>query len=119
MNSTLRSLVFWMVLVIVGVLVWSFSSQLNTKAKSMTFTEFVGLVDTKQIGAVTLTGQEITGTSRSNEAFRVIVPLGGQYEGLVNRLIGNDVVVTVKQEATSPWGALLGTWAPILLKIGF
>src|SRR5688572_24381334 len=113
-----------MVLVIVGVLVWSFSSGLKTNAKSMTFTEFVGLVESKEVATVTMTGQEILGTSRrNNENFRVIVPVGGQYSregnGLVNDLIASGAAVTVKQEATSPWGALLGTWAPILLMIGF
>jgi cell division protease FtsH len=108
-----------MVLVIVGALVWNFSAQFQTKAKTMTFTEFVGLVNTGQVSTVTITGQDVTGTTKANESFRTIAPAGGQYEGLVNDLILKDVVVINRPEANSPWATLLGTWAPILLMIGF
>ena len=34
MNSTLKSLLFWMVLVVVGVLVWNFSTRFQTRDKA-------------------------------------------------------------------------------------
>ena len=49
MNSTLKSLVFWMALVIIGVIVWSFSTQLQTSLQPLTFSEFMGAVDAGQI----------------------------------------------------------------------
>jgi cell division protease FtsH len=117
LNSTLKSLVFWMVLVVVAVLVWSFSEKLKTNAKPLSFTQFMAAVDAGQIDAVTMTGNEITGTSKANEGFRTIAP--PQYEGLANKLLEKAVVVTAREPSTSPWTALLGTWAPILLMIGF
>ena len=42
-----------------------------------------------------------------------------QYEGLANRLLERNVVVTAREPTASPWTALLSTWVPILLMIGF
>jgi cell division protease FtsH len=117
LNSTLKSLVFWMVLVVVGVLVWNFSSRFQRSENPISFSEFISFVDSGQVARVTLTGHEVTGTLKSNEAFKTVAPL--QYEGLANRLIERNVIVHAKEAAASPWGTLLMSWAPILLLIGF
>ena len=117
MNSTLKNLVFWMALVVVGVLVWNFSTGLQTSAKPLTFSEFMTSVDAGDIARVTITGNEITGASKGNESFRTYAP--PQFEGLANRLLERGVVVTAREPAASPWTALLYSWAPILLMIGF
>ena len=117
MNSTLKSLVFWMVLVVVGVLVWNFSTRFQTSAKPLSFSEFMLAVDAGQVARVTITGNEITGVSKTNDNFRTYAP--PQYEGLVNKLIDRNVTVTAREPTTSPWAALLYSWAPILLMIGF
>ena len=59
MNSTMRSLVFWMAMAVIAVMVWNFSTKFQTAAKSLTFTEFMMAVDTGQIAAVTITGNEL------------------------------------------------------------
>ena len=117
LNSTLKSLVFWMALVIIGVVVWNFSTQLQTGFQPLSFSEFLGAVDAGQIERVTIAGNEITGVNTANESFRTYAP--PQYEGLANRLIERNVVVSAREAATSPWATLLYSWAPILLMIGF
>ena len=117
MNSTLKSLVFWMALVVIGVLVWNFSTKFQTSHKPLTFTEFMASVDAGQIDRVTITGNEIIGVNKANENFRTYAP--PQYEGLANRLLDRNVSVSAREPATSPWAALLYSWAPILLMIGF
>ena len=117
MNSTLKSLVFWMALVVIGVLVWNLSTQFQATHKSLTFTEFMASVDAGQIDRVTITGNEITGVDKGNENFRTYAP--GQYEGLANRLLERNVILSAREPAASPWAALLYSWAPILLMIGF
>ncbi|MDA1184838.1 MAG: ATP-dependent zinc metalloprotease FtsH [Acidobacteria bacterium] len=117
MNSTLKSLVFWMALVIIGVIVWNFSTQLQTSLQPLSFSEFMSAVDAGQIERVTITGNEITGVNTANESFRSYAP--PQYEGLANRLIERNVIVTAREPTSSPWATLLYSWAPILLMIGF
>ena len=117
MNASLRSLVFWMALVIIGVIVWNFSTQLQTSLQPLSFSEFMGAVDAGQIEQVTIAGNEITGTNTANESFRSYAP--PQYEGLANRLIERNVIVSAREATASPWATLLYSWAPILLMIGF
>ena len=117
MNSTTRSLLFWMVLVVVVALIWNLSSQFRTGDNAVDFSEFIRWVDTGQVNRVELTGNEIVGTSTSGELFRTYAP--PQYEGLANKLIERDVVVQAREAAASPWATLLYSWAPILLIIGF
>ncbi len=117
MNSTLRSLVFWMVLVVVVVLIWNVSTQFQTADNSVNFSDFLRQVDAGEISSVELAGNEISGTYTSGSRFRSYAP--PQYEGLVNRLVDRDVTVTAREATTSPWATLLYSWAPILLIIGF
>ena len=117
MNSTLKSLVFWVVLVLVGGLVWNFSTRFQTAQKPETFSEFMSKVDAGQVARVTFTGNEITYTAKNGEGFRTYAP--AQYEGLANKLLERNVAVAAREPTTSPWAALLYSWAPILLMIGF
>jgi cell division protease FtsH len=116
-NSTLKSLVFWMALVVIGVLVWNFSTKFQTSQKPLSFTEFMAAVDAGQVDSVTIVGNEITGINKARENFRTYAP--PQYEGLANRLLERNVILSAREPATSPWAALLYSWAPILLMIGF
>jgi len=116
-NSTTRSLLFWMVLVVVVALIWNLSSQLRNGDSPVSFSEFMQWVNTGQVDRVELTGNEITGTDSSGQQFTTYAP--PQYEGLVNTLLERDVMVDAKEAAPSPWASLLYAWAPILLIIGF
>jgi cell division protease FtsH len=118
LNSTLKSLVFWMVLIVVGAMVWRFSSNLNSPAENMKLSDFMTAVQNKQVAAVQITGNDLTGTTRTGQTFRVYVP-AEHYEGLANQLIDGGVEVTAREATTSPWATLLYSWAPILLMIGF
>jgi cell division protease FtsH len=123
LNSTLKSLLFWMVLIVVGVLIWQFSTGLQRNETSMTFSQFMKHVDNGEVASVTMTGNELTGsltTSASGDGstkFRLYAP--PQYEGLANKLAERNIQITAKPETTSPWATLLYSWAPILLMIGF
>ena len=49
MNSTLKSLLFWIGLVVIGALIWQFSNNLQKAEKLVSFTEFMDLVDSQKI----------------------------------------------------------------------
>src|SRR5690242_16211071 len=123
MNSTLKSLLFWMVLIVVGVLIWQFSTSFQRTEAPMPFSLFLKHVDDGQVVSVVMTGNELTGVLSTtangdgNAKFRTYAP--PQYEGLANKLSDKGVQITAKPETTSPWATLLYSWAPILLMIGF
>jgi cell division protease FtsH len=123
LNSTLKSLLFWMVLVVVGVLIWNFSTTFAGKSENpWPFSQFLKAVDDEQVASVVMVGHEITGTLKTNTAgngsdkFRTYAP---DYQGLANKLYDKGIPISAKPETTSPWTALLYSWAPILLMIGF
>ena len=117
MNSTLKSLLFWMVLVVVGVVIWNVSRNFQSRERTATFSEFMSWADAGTVASVEIAGQDITGRTKSNETFHTYAP--NQYDGLVNKLIDRGVVVKAKEPAASPWASLLYSWAPVLLMIGF
>ena len=117
MNPSVRSFAFWMVLVVVVVLIWNLSTDFQARDESVSFSEFIRMVDSGQVESVTLAGNEVSGSTTSGESFRSFAP--PQYEGLVNRLVERDVAVSAREAAGSPWTTLLYTWAPFLLILGF
>ena len=117
MNPSVRSFAFWMVLVVVVVLIWNFSTDFQARDESVSFSEFIRMVDSGQVESVTLTGSEVSGSTTSGESFRSFAP--PQYEGLVNKLVERDVAVSARDAAGSPWATLLYTWGPLLLIVGF
>jgi cell division protease FtsH len=119
-NSTVKSLVFWVALVVVGVAIYKLTSQLQKVDESITFTKFMELVNDpngSQVEKVLITGQEITGVTKQNDRFRTHHPI--QYEGLGNELMAAKVQVDSKEATGSPWASLLLSWGPMLLIIGF
>ena len=116
MNLNLRSLVFWPALVVAAILIWTVSSQFRAEDSSVTFSEFIRLVDAGQVDSVTLTGSDIAGRTASGDRFRTYAP--PQYDRLVNTLVDRNVTVTAAATTGGPW-ALLYTWAPLLLIVGF
>ena len=117
MNSTLKSLAFWMVLVVVGVLIWNFSTKFQQHDRQVNFSEFMSWVESGTVVKVELTGQEIAGRTKSGEPFHSYAP--AQYDGLVNKLIDRGVMVQAKEPTTSPWASLIYSYGPILLFGGF
>jgi cell division protease FtsH len=118
-SSTLKSLLFWMVLVVVAVLIWNFSTGLQGSEQVVPFSDFLAKVENGEVDEVTITGPEIVGALKIgvDNKFRTYAP--AQFEGLGNLLHGKNIRITAKPQTTSPWANLLYSWAPILLMIGF
>jgi cell division protease FtsH len=122
LNSTLKSLLFWMVLIVVGILIWNFSTIYQRSEAPIPFSQFLQDLDKGEVASVVITGNEITGkltisNGDGSSGFRTYAP--PQYTGLANKLADRNVTIVAKPETTSPWATLLYSWAPILLMIGF
>jgi ATP-dependent Zn proteases len=106
-----------MALVVLGVLIWNFSTKFQHAEKTITFSEFMQAADSGQVARVVITGQDLSGTKKDNDHFQTYVP--AQFDGLVNKLIEKGVQVTAKEPTVSPWATILYSWGPFLLIIGF
>ena len=119
MNSTFKSLLFWLAIVVAAVAIYQFSS-LQQSDDEFTFTEFLTKVEAGHVEEVTFAGNKISGkltTEASGKAFHTYAP--PNVEGLVNDLRAKNVNVKAVDTAVSPWASMLLTWAPIALLIGF
>jgi cell division protease FtsH len=117
LNSTLKSIVFWVVLVVVAVLVYSFTNTWQSGQRNATFSELMDLVQKQQIEKVTMTGNDIAYVTANNQSYRTILPEG--MDGFANTLLDSGITLDVKPATASPWTNLLYSWAPILLFMGF
>src|SRR5262249_8188480 len=106
-----------MVLVIVGVLIWNFSTTFQTRDNPLLFSKFIDQLDKNEVVSVIMTGNEITGTTKQGTKFRTYAP--PQYEGLGNKLVERNVEVEAKEPTGSPWAAIIYAWAPLIIMIGF
>jgi cell division protease FtsH len=116
-NSTLKSLLFWTALFVVGLLIWNVSTRFQRPERRVSFSEFMSWVGSGSVAKVEIVGQDLTGTTKANETFHAYVPT--QYDGLVNDLMKANVQVNAKEPTASPWASLLLGWAPTLLIVGF
>jgi cell division protease FtsH len=121
LNSTLKSLLFWLVLVVIGALIWQFSSNLQKSEELVSFTKFLQLVSNKQITSVEISGNEITARavgadSATNPGYRAYFP---DYPDLVKELRAAEVEIRATRESGTSWTMLMLTYAPIVLMIGF
>jgi len=122
-NSTLKSLLFWMALVVVLALIWQFSTALNGGSSQITFSDFMAHVKKNEVAEVSFTGNEITGkysavdTQGASKSFSTYVP--PSYTGLANKLDELGIAVNARPEHAGAWTTILLSWAPIILMIGF
>ena len=117
MNFTFKRVLFGMGLVVVGVLLWTFSTTFQTHEGPVAFSDFMADVDSGNVEQVTITGHAIAGIYRTdNENFRTYAP--SQYDGLAKKLIERGILVTATAPTQSSLTSFLSLWAPILLLIG-
>jgi hypothetical protein len=63
-----------MALVVLGVLIWNFSTKFSPVRRGPNFSEFMQSADSGTIARVTITGQEINGFTKANEHFQTYAP---------------------------------------------
>jgi cell division protease FtsH len=108
--------VFWLVIVLSGVLLWQVVKAGGTgaKQKEINFTEFMSQVDQGNVQNVTITGTEVTGAFRNEKTtFHVVVP--PNYSDMYKTLREKGVNITVKDVQGGSWPTWLLNLAPLIL----
>ena len=70
MNSTVKTVVFWLVIVLAGVLLWQVVKGANSGAKEreIIYSEFMSQVDKDNISEVTVVGNDIHGKYKNDKS---------------------------------------------------
>ena len=97
MNSTVKTIVFWLVIVLAGVLLWQVVKGANsgTKEREINYSEFMSQVDQNNVSEVTVLGSDVRGKFKNDKtAFHVVVP--PNYSEMYKPMRDHGVNITVK-----------------------
>jgi cell division protease FtsH len=116
-NSTIKTVVLWVVLLLVGVVLWKMIQGGNSGIKDteISFTDFMDKVAKGQVQEVQIENNLARGKYRNdkNSAFHVYVPSNNPE--MLKALQSNGVSVTFKDGQGSNWPMWIFQFSPILL----
>ena len=116
MNSTVKTVAFWLVIGLSALLLWQViqAGRSGQKDKEVNFSQFLADVEQGNVHEVTVDGQQLHGKYRDGSAFHAVAP--PVYPDMFKTLKDKGVVITVKDANSGSWPLqLLGTWAPLIL----
>ncbi len=117
MNSTVKTVVFWLVIVLSAFLLWQVmkAGSAGPKEKEPNFSQFLSDVDQGNVKDVTITGMEVRGHYRNdNSPFHTTAPVN--YPDIYKMLKDKGVTMNIRDMSSGSWPLqLLGTWAPLIL----
>ena len=121
MNPVSRNLGLWLLLLLLGLLLWSVVTKQQPREPEVPFSNFLEAVDENRVYDVSMQGQAIHGHYKAErggpgEGFKTYAPKDAD---LVKTLHDKSVVIDVKPEDNEPWYLVaMVNWAPMLLLVG-
>jgi cell division protease FtsH len=115
-NSTVKTVVLWVVLLLVGFVLWKMIQGGNSSAKDeeISYSDFMSKVNAGNIQDVTITQNEAHGHYRDKNAqFHLIVPANNPE--MLKALDANKVKVTFRDNQGANWPMWIFQFSPILL----
>jgi len=117
LNSTVKTLLLWVVLIITGVLLWQVVQRTQSGTeKDKDFSYILNEIEKGSVENVEITGSEVKGKFKDGTSFKTTMP---NYPEFFKTLIAKGVTFKVKEPTQSPWLTALISWAPFVLLIGF
>ncbi len=116
MNSTFKTVVLWVALLVVGVVLWTVITRSANGAKDneISYTQFLQYVNGSDVAEVTITGNEAHGTLRNEKTrFHLVVPATNPE--MLKALDANKVNVSFKDNQSAGWLMVLFQFSPVLL----
>ena len=116
MNSTVKTVVFWLVIVVSAFLLWQVvkAGSAGQKEKDINFSQFLLDVDQGNVKEVTINLQEIRGKfANDGSTFHTIVPTN--YPDMYKTLRDKGVNMTVRDASSGGWPSWLLNLAPLIL----
>ena len=115
MNSTVKTVVFWLVIILSGVLLWQVvkAGGAGAKTQEINFSQFLTDVDQGKVAEVTITGAEVTGKYENKTQFHTTVPTN--YPDMYKTLRDRNVSMIVKDVQSGSWPTWLLNLAPLIL----
>jgi cell division protease FtsH len=115
-NSTIKTVLFWAVIVISAFLLWQVvkTGTNAQKEKEIGFSEFLAYVDQSNIQDVTFSGQEAKGKIKNPDSlFHTTVPVN--YPDMYKKLTEKNVPYSFKDISNGTWPSWLFQLLPLVL----
>src|SRR6185437_10418904 len=117
LNSTTKSIVLWVVLVVAALVLWQMIKLGGGagKVQEINFSQFMSQAKSGNVESVTVTGDDVQGQVHTpkDETFHTVIP--ANYSDLYKTLEDKGVAVTTKEPSNTTWVNLLMNGVPILL----
>ena len=103
MNSTAKTIVFWLVIAVSAVVLYEVvtASHAGPKDAEINFSQFLSDVNQGQVKEVSVTGMEVRGKLRDNTGFHTTQP--ANYPAIYDTLQGKGVIITIHDISNSSW----------------
>jgi cell division protease FtsH len=115
-NSTVKTVAFWLLIVLSGVLLWKVvqTGGAGAKDQEITFSAFMNSVDKGDISDVQISGSEVRGKFRSgNGGFHTTSP--ANYPDMIKALRDKGVNISVRDTSGNSWPMYLLNLSPLIL----
>jgi len=115
-NSTVKTVAFWLLIVLSGVLLWKVvqTGGAGAKDSEISFSMFMNSVDKGDIGEVTISGSEVRGKFRSGQGgFHTTAP--ANYPDMIKALRDKGVNISVRDTSGNSWPMYLLNLSPLIL----
>jgi cell division protease FtsH len=116
LNPFYKNLALWLVITLLMIMLYNLFNQQQLTEASISYTEFLDMVDSEQVESVIIQGQELIVTDANRGRFKVYAP---RDDDLIALLRQRGVAISVKPPAESPWYmSVLVSWFPMIVLIG-
>jgi cell division protease FtsH len=115
LNPFYKNLALWLVITLMMIMLYNLFSQQNQQETSISYSEFLSLVNEERIVEVVIQGQELYVTDTARNRFKIFAP---QDPELINTLRAKGITINAKPPSESPWYmSVLISWFPMILLI--
>ena len=116
MSSLYKNLIFWAIICIIMVLLYSlFSGKRPPSASEKNYSDFISAVENNRVQKVEVQGRNITWIDTEGKHFKTYAPEDPE---MIKLLREKKVVINAKKEEESPLWNILISWFPMILLIG-
>ncbi len=120
MSSNIKQILFWVIIfLVVAMLFMVVRTTQGPKEQTLTFTEFVSKVDAGAVDKVTITGNEVHGTYKSNPGAGLHTFIPVNYPDIIKDMQEHGVNVDIKDNSSSSWISILLNASPFIVIIAF
>ena len=116
MNPFYKNLALWIVITLMMIMLYNLFNQQQFSETSISYSEFLAMVDSERVADVVIQGQELLVTDTNRNQFKVYAP---QDSDLIKFLRNKDVSISARPPSESPWYmSVLVSWFPMIVLIG-